>query len=83
MLVLLGIPSQLWGYQVCLRVLVQGSFRTHPFGKTETVQRNRSFPEGIRFQDYKVNMGIVLPLSHHVNWWGKFGWIQGYWISLG
>lgn len=87
MLVVLGISSQLRGYQVCLRVLVQGSirmssrFRTHSFGKTEIVQRNRSFPGATGFQDCKVNMGILLPLRYHMNWWGNY-WMDSEVLSL-
>jgi len=68
---------------VSLCILVQGSIRTssrlraHPFGKTEMVQRNSSFPGGIRFQDCKVSLGILLSLGYHMNWWGN------YWVDSG
>ena len=86
-LVLLGISRQLRGYQVSLWVLVQGSiqistrFRTHPFGKTEMVQRNSSFPGGIGFQDCKVSLGILLLLGYHMNWRGNY-WMDSVVLDL-
>lgn len=39
------------------------------------VQRNSSFPEGIRFQDHKVSLRISLGVSHEL--WGN------YWMDSG
>lgn len=48
------------------------------------VERNSSFPEGIRFQDCKASLGISFGLSHELwgNYWVVSGelniaWIQG------
>lgn len=45
------------------------------FGKTQMVERNSSFPEGIRFQGCKVSLGISFGVSHKLG--GIIEWIQG------
>lgn len=62
----------------------QYQFRRLCFEKAQMVERNSSFPEGIRFQDCKVSLGISFGLSHElwVNHWMDSGelnieWIQG------
>ena len=39
--------------------------RTHPFEKSEVVQRNSGLPV------YKVSFGVLLPLGYHMNWQGN------------